>query len=261
MNRLRNLFYFLLIAGAVALVWLVLSAPPGGGEVYVRGKSYPRNRHDAAHPRNVPEEKFNPRLLVLRAVDRARIPFVDRFDSPLGSANGAFSYDAQPFGEQNDKRGGKHSGQDLNGIGGENTDEGDPVYASARGLVIYAGNPSPYWGNVIILAHKLPDGRIVQTLYGHLKKINFGVRRIVGRGEKIGEVGSADGLYWAHLHYESLFSTFNESNSPGYFQNRTNRFDPEELNQLIGDKMAPPDSDDIFSYLDYLELERRKLNS
>ena len=51
----------------------------------------------------------------------------------------------------NAARGGRHTGQDLHGIGGENTDEGLPVRAAGRGLLIYAGEPSPDWGNVVVL--------------------------------------------------------------------------------------------------------------
>ena len=39
-----------------------------------------------------------------------------------------------------------------------------PVRAAGRGLLIYAGEPSPDWGNVVVLLHRLPDGRFVQSL-------------------------------------------------------------------------------------------------
>jgi len=136
------------------------------------------------------------------APTRTRIPLALRFSAPLGSVSGAFSYDAQPFGEDNPNRGGLHSGDDLNGIGGMDSDLGDPVFAVADGLVVFAGQPSPGWGKVVILAHRLADGRVLQSYYAHLRDILVPLGGLVGRGEKIGAVGTANGNYIAHLHFE-----------------------------------------------------------
>src|SRR5437899_6650138 len=69
------------------------------------------------------------------------------FDFPLGSENGAMSYNAQRFTEHH------HLGDDLNGIGGENSDPGDPIYAIADGRVLVARDGGPGWGNVVIVLH------------------------------------------------------------------------------------------------------------
>lgn len=218
----------------------------------------PRNRHEADLPTVVPAENFDPRFILMRAVDRARLPIADRFVSPLGSHQGAFSYDAQPFGAANPERGGNHAGQDLNGIGGENTDEGDPVFACGRGLVMYTGTPSKDWGKVVVLAHRLPDGRIVQTLYAHLQEYYVIPRQIVAAGSRLGKVGSADGLYFAHLHHEAMDSTANEAGNPGYFTGKTNRFSPSELESRLGKNKSQYEADDIFSALESLELQRNR---
>jgi len=58
----------------------------------------------------------------------------------------------------------------LNGIGGEDSDLGDPIYAIADGRVLLARDGGQGWGNVIILLHAyIEDGerKYVQSYYGH----------------------------------------------------------------------------------------------
>lgn len=176
-------------------------------------------------------EKLLTGLLLLRPEELVNAPIVDGFISPIGASNGAMSYDAQSFGAPNPKRGGQHCGQDLNGIGGCNTDEGEPVRAAGRGLVVYSGTPSPDWGNVVVLAHRLPgDARVIQTLYAHLKEIHVKPGQFVPRGYTIGSIGTANGHYLAHLHFEAISSVCGEAGMPGYSAKGVmNRLDPEEL--------------------------------
>src|SRR5207253_9947801 len=58
---------------------------------------------------------------------------------------------AQPFTKNH------HLGDDLNGIGGEDSDLGDPVYVVADGRVLLARDGGPGWGNVIIVLHAYID--------------------------------------------------------------------------------------------------------
>lgn len=178
-------------------------------------------------------------LILLRPEQLVQAPVADGFQWPVGSPNGAMMYDAQPFGEQNDYRHGRHTGQDLNGIGGQNTDLGEPVCAAGRGLVVYSGQPSPEWGNVVVLAHRLPDKPgVVQTLYAHLQERAVKVGRVVSRGERIGSIGTAGGRYLAHLHFEAIPSLCTEAGMPGYHPGGTmNRMDPAEL---LRQYPAPP---------------------
>lgn len=181
-------------------------------------------------PATLPE-KLIPGLILLSPHQLALIPQVDGFQSPCGTAQGGFIYDAQPFGDNNEKRGGLHTGCDLNGIGGENTDLGLPVNAAARGLVVYKGEPSPGWGNIVVLAHRLPgDSRIIQTLYAHLDKSIVNLGQFVSRGEPIGTVGTANGNYKAHLHFEAIASPCTEVGLRAYKPGSTmNRLDPKKL--------------------------------
>ena len=110
----------------------------------------PHNIYDEDIPRSAPVP-VDYRMVLLTPQELAKAPLADVFTSPLGDENGAFTYVAQGVGDMNAARKGRHAGQDLNGIGGENTDEGLPVRAAGRGLLIYAGEPSSDWGNVVVL--------------------------------------------------------------------------------------------------------------
>jgi hypothetical protein len=155
----------------------------------------------------------------------ARIPHATRFDMPLGSEHGGLVYNAQKFWEMNDKRGGYHVGDDLNGIGGMDSDLGDPVFSTADGLVLYAGVPSPGWGKVVVIAQRAPDGRTLHAMYAHLDRIDAAPGSLVPRGGKIGSVGTANGNYPAHLHFEMRASDGVDIGA-GYAMDPRNRLDP-----------------------------------
>ena len=219
MGTQRKVFVVLLVAGALGLSSLL---------------AWQHARQQAPTPAGAqaPAQQLMGGLILLRPEQLVGAPVVDGFQWPCGAPNGAMMYDAQPFGAVNAKRGGHHTGQDLNGIGGENTDEGLPVCAAARGLVVYSGEPSPEWGNVVVLAHRLPgaEGRVVQTLYAHLNTREARVGERMSRGERLGTVGTAHGAYLAHLHFEAIPSTCTEAGMPGYHPVGTmNRMNPAEL--------------------------------
>ncbi|MDQ6765692.1 MAG: M23 family metallopeptidase [Verrucomicrobiota bacterium] len=146
--------------------------------------------------RELPRE---PAFQLTAPLELASLPTAARFDFPIGSEHGAFAYNAQPFTEN------RHLGDDLNGIGGENSDLGDPVFAVADGRVLFAGEGGPGWGNIVIILHALQENgarRYVQSYYAHLQNILVTPRRDVLRGDQIGTIGTANGRYLAHLHFE-----------------------------------------------------------
>ncbi len=179
---------------------------------------------DPAQPDVV--QKFDPRMQLHSPFEAALIPRSPRFDAAMGSENAALTYNAQAFMEANATRGGNHTGDDINGIGGQDSDLGDAVYAVANGLVIFAGTPSEGWGKTIILAHRLPDGRILHSMYAHLSSIEVSLQSHIGRGAQIGSVGSAGGRYLAHLHLE-MRETDGFSPQSGYSSHPFDRLDPE----------------------------------
>ena len=168
-----------------------------------------------------PDHRFH----FLSAWETAQIPRALRFDPPLGSDHAGLVYNAQKFWEMNDKRGGHHTGDDLNGIGGMNTDLGDPVFCTADGLVVYAGEPSPGWGKLVVIAHRAADGRPLQSMYAHLHRIDVALGALVPRGGKVGIVGTANGYYPAHLHFE-MRSGDGVDIGAGYAAVPLNRLDP-----------------------------------
>jgi len=97
-----------------------------------------------------------------------------------------------------------HTGEDWNGRCFGDTDRNQPVYAAAEGKVVYAGYVPSSWGNVVLIAHKLPGGEIVYSQYAHLESTPL-VRAgdSVSRRQEIGAIGKGAGkIYPAHLHFE-----------------------------------------------------------
>lgn len=189
--------------------------------------------YEGLRPHHVPQPVDNSYLesfAFVRPIESALTPKSVRFDSPLGSEHGAMTYNAQSFMVLNSRLGSNHLADDLNGIGGMNTDLGDPVYSVSAGRVIYAADAGEGWGNMVIIEHAIGDGkdrRYVQSLYAHLKVIYVLAGVIVRRGEVVGEVGGANGKYPAHLHFEMRDSNVADPNK-GYSKKPLNRLNPTE---------------------------------
>jgi|UniRef100_UPI0037838011 hypothetical protein len=172
----------------------------------------------------VKPKPLDPAFVRLTPRETATLPLATRFDMPLGSERGTFTYNARAFRIE------RHLGDDLNGIGGENSDLGDPVYAAGAGRVVYAGNPGPGWGKMILIAHRLPEGDelgpVVQTMYAHLESMKVRTGQVVQRGDPIGTLGTGDGAYLAHLHFEVRAGPY-VNPGQGYADTVLNRVSPE----------------------------------
>src|SRR5438128_5893274 len=92
---------------------------------------------------------LDPAFQIPSPFELASLPFAKRFDFPLGSEHGALAYNAQRF------TGNHHLGDDLNGIGGENSDLGDPIYPVADRRALLARDGGPGSGNVVIVLHAI----------------------------------------------------------------------------------------------------------
>ena len=180
--------------------------------------------------------KIDPAFQLASAFELAALPSATRFDFPLGSEHGAFAYNAQPFTEA------QHLGDDLNGIGGENSDFGDPIYAIADGRVFAARDGGPGWGNIIIILHAYEEGgarRYVQSYYAHVDQMLVKPHQDVRRGERIATVGNAGGRYLAHLHFE-MREFITPFIGPGYREDTRGWINPSEF---IRQHRGAPDDD------------------
>jgi murein DD-endopeptidase MepM/ murein hydrolase activator NlpD len=169
-----------------------------------------------------------------RATPSSQPPAViaDRFAYPLGDGKSLTAakdskdtwFNALDFGEDN------HLGEDWNKNSGGNTDCGETVYAAANGVISFAGDAAPGWGNVVIVTHSLPDGARIQTLYGHLREILKSDGQVEVR-EQIGTIGNANGKYLCHLHFElrDATSPMWDTAGAGYSANRSGWLDPSDF--------------------------------
>jgi murein DD-endopeptidase MepM/ murein hydrolase activator NlpD len=128
------------------------------------------------------------------------LPVAKHFDAPVRPPDGAGVSIALGFGEEN------HLGEDWNTAKG-NGDLNEPVYAIADGWVTLAVDFQAYWGNVVMIAHRLPPNdpsklEAVESMYAHMNTITVKPWTFVKRGQQIGTIGNANGVYKAHLHWE-----------------------------------------------------------
>src|SRR5205807_8776750 len=119
-------------------------------------------------------------------------------------------------------------GDDLTGIGGENCCRGGPSCAVADGRVLLARDGSPGWGNIVILLHAyLENGerKYVQSYYGHVQDMLVHPGETVKRGQQNATVGTANGRYFAHLHFE-MREFITPFIGPGYHDDTLGWLDP-----------------------------------
>src|SRR5438132_3187853 len=150
----------------------------------------------------------------------------DGFDLPVGKPDGRGYYKARGM------RSHGHLGEDWDGVGGGDTDLGDPVYCIGDGVVVFARDCHQGWGNVIIVRHAYREGgsiRNVDSLYGHLNRILVRRGQAVRRGQQIAEIGNAHGLYDAHLHLEVRKNIAIGMSRDKFAQDFSNYYDPSEF--------------------------------
>ncbi len=74
---------------------------------------------------------------------------------------------------------------------------GTPLYATADGVVSFAGQQRGY-GNIVIIQH----GFGLETRYAHQSRLRVKKGQRVSRGERIGDMGNTGHSTGPHVHYE-----------------------------------------------------------
>lgn len=128
---------------------------------------------------------------------------VDQFLSPVGDPA---DFSVPAAGESDGfrlVRGLKTKGRPHRGVDLSNRARGSVVRAPADGLVLEAGRFSG-WGNLVVIAHRLPGGEYVATLMAHLQKGSMRVRPgdLVLAGDEVGRVGNTGRSTGPHVHFE-----------------------------------------------------------
>lgn len=114
---------------------------------------------------------------------------------------------AGPYGERpyqvtrnvQGTRGDRHSGADIS-----NRTAGDTIHAAAHGIVVAAQDAGDGYGLHVVLAHRLPDGALVMSVYAHLSRGSLEVSpgQSVIMGQPLGLVGRSGTATSPHLHFE-----------------------------------------------------------
>jgi len=158
--------------------------------------------------------------------DMAFTRLADGFDFPVGKPDARGYYKARGF------RPNGHLGEDWDGIGGGDTDLGDPIYSIGDGVVVFARDCHMGWGNVVIVRHAYSEAgmtRNIDSLYAHLQKILVHRGQAVRRGQQIATLGNAHGLYDAHLHFEVRKNIEIGMSRAKFAQDFSNYYDPSQF--------------------------------
>jgi murein DD-endopeptidase MepM/ murein hydrolase activator NlpD len=154
------------------------------------------------------------------------IKLADGFDFPVGKPDAQGYYKARGFRSRG------HLGEDWDGVRGGDTDLGDPIYSIGHGLVVFARDCHMGWGNVIIVRHSYRENGVVKNidaLYGHLDTMLVHRGQTVTRGQKIATMGTAHGLYDAHLHLEIRKNIEVGMSRTAFAQDFSNYYDPSQF--------------------------------
>jgi murein DD-endopeptidase MepM/ murein hydrolase activator NlpD len=148
------------------------------------------------------------------------------FDFPIGKPEAQGYYKARGF------RSHGHLGEDWDGIRGGDSDLGDPIYSIGEGVVVFARDCHMGWGNVVIIRHAFrEDGTVknIDSLYGHLNTILVQRGQAVSRGQKIATMGTAHGIYDAHLHFEVRKNLAIGMSRAAFARDQSNYYDPTQF--------------------------------
>ncbi|MGI6036858.1 MAG: M23 family metallopeptidase [Limnochordia bacterium] len=130
-------------------------------------------------------------------------PMADGFDYPVGDRHGnGWAITGYGWLDESRVSNSLHPGEDWNIPGAGDGDYGKPVRSIAHGRVRHSLWNSAL-GHVVVIEHRLSDGRRVWSQYAHLAERWVVQGEDVARGQQIGTVGKGpNNRFLAHLHFE-----------------------------------------------------------
>jgi murein DD-endopeptidase MepM/ murein hydrolase activator NlpD len=149
---------------------------------------------------NAPDGPFGVLRTVLDSLQdrlqvvRHDVQRVERLASATPSIWPALGWLTDGYGSRTDPFTGAvahHQGLDIA------ADKGEPVFASASGVVQSAGWGGDF-GNLVVLSHEFG----LTTRYAHMSRVDVKAGQSVHRGQVIGAIGSTGRASGPHLHYE-----------------------------------------------------------
>ena len=179
-----------------------------------------------APPVNQAPTALQPVQQVSMAMETAFTKLADGFDFPVGKPDAQGYYKARGFRSKG------HLGEDWDGVRGGDTDLGDPIYCIGNGIVVFAHDCHMGWGNVIIVRHTYREGgeiRNIDSLYGHLNSMLVRRGQFITRGQQIATMGTAHGLYDAHLHLEVRKNLEIGMSRAKFARDFSNYYDPSQF--------------------------------
>jgi murein DD-endopeptidase MepM/ murein hydrolase activator NlpD len=162
------------------------------------GPLVPLNLSTKGSPSGTPSVEEIRANAVLKGLDEMNVYRLAISKVPFGNPVKTAVRYTSGFGGRNDPLGRghrMHEGQDMAGA------HGSPIYATADGVITYAGWESGY-GRLVKIRHDFG----IETRYGHLSQIRVNVGERVSRGERIGDMGNTGRSTGTHLHYEVRLS-------------------------------------------------------
>jgi hypothetical protein len=140
----------------------------------------------------------NKHLFVYKNVDFSGLPDTISLNLIRNKENFTFNWYGSVSSHYGSRWGRKHEGMDIP------LHTGDTVVSSFDGVVRFAQYTNSGYGNCIIIRHL--NG--LETLYGHLSKIEVSENQFVRSGELIGLGGSTGRSTGPHLHFETRFQDY-----------------------------------------------------
>lgn len=181
--------------GAAREAWTATRGATAKFSDYVRNADFWKKNHDSSNFGDLGVLHLLRKAGVLKGKQPGVGPAPGVHPFPVGHYKGDYGWPLEAgvvSSEFGARWGRPHKGIDVAAA------KGEPVYASADGEVIYAGNGLTGYGNVVIVRHD----EVTTTLYAHNSSLKVKAGVEVKAGTVIARVGSTGHSTGPHCHFE-----------------------------------------------------------